>query len=64
MWRFVCPVGEYLETSRTGKEPGGPGVGKRISECLEESPFLLARPPKPKSCDVLRVERPAERVVG
>ena len=43
---------------------GGTSEGKRVSEYLEESPFLLARPSKPKSCDVLRVERPVERVSG
>jgi len=35
---------------------GGSSGGKRVSEHLEESPFLPARPSKPKSCDVLRVE--------
>jgi len=29
---------------------------KRVSEYLEESPVLLARPPRPKSWDVLRSE--------
>jgi len=34
---------------------GGASERKRVSENLEESPFLLARPSGPKSCDVLRV---------
>ena len=33
---------------------GGPREVKRVSECLEESPVLLALPLPPKSWDALR----------
>jgi len=61
---FASANSGCIATVEIFSSQGGSSEGKRVSEYLEESPFLLARLIKPKSCDVLRVERPVERVSG